>query len=72
MFYKRQETDHVLSNNNESDLDDVVLEVNVKQKPSKPMESDEETMELKTKPSKKISSNMASAPVGSKKANNFL
>ena len=62
----------MLSNNNESDLDDVVLEVKVKQKPSKPNDSDEETIVISSKPPKKTSSNMTSAPVASKKSNNFL
>jgi hypothetical protein len=70
MFYKKEESEPVLSNNNESDLDDVVLEVNAKQKPDKPMDSDEETMVISSKPPKKT--NINSAPVASKKSNNFL
>ena len=52
MFYKKEDSG-VLSNNNESDFDDVVQEVNFKQKAKKPVESDEdETLLISSKPPK--------------------
>jgi hypothetical protein len=51
MFYNKEES-AVLSNNNESDFEDVVQEVSLKQKAKKPVESDEETLIISSKPPK--------------------
>jgi hypothetical protein len=49
MFYNKEES-AVLSNNNESDFEDVVQEVSLKQKAKKPVESDDETLIISSKP----------------------
>lgn len=52
MFYKKEvsESEPMLSKNNESDSEDVLLVMENKQKPSKPTESDEETILISSKP----------------------
>jgi hypothetical protein len=52
MFYKKEvsESEPMLSKNNESELEDVVLVMENKQKQSKLMDSDKETMLISSKP----------------------